>query len=144
MEGVTQGDRLSMFLYAVDTLLLIQSLKGSSSCVQVWYADDASACRSLSDLHQWFKLLSKGPDFGHVVNPAKCCLVVNDSYKSNAELLFSSLGISVVCNHRYLGDFIGEPAGQASFVQDKIHHWIVDVQRLSRIAEKQPHQIPPV
>ena len=64
MEGVTQEDPLSMFLYAVGTLLLIQSLKGSSLCIQVWYADDASACRSLSD-HQWFELLlSKGPDFG--------------------------------------------------------------------------------
>ena len=63
MDGVTQGDPLSMFLYAVGTLPLIQSLKGSSSCVQVWYADDASACGSLSDLHQWFELLlSKGPD----------------------------------------------------------------------------------
>ena len=72
-------------------------------CVQVWYADDASACGSLSDFHQWFELLlSKGPDFGYVVNPAKCCLVIHDSYKSNAEQLFSSLGISVVCNHRYL------------------------------------------
>ena len=139
VEGVTQGDPLSMFLYAVGTLPLIQSLKGSSSCVQVWYADDASACGSLSDLHQWFELLlSKGSDFGYVVNPAKCCLVIHDSYKSNAEQLFSSLGISVVCNHRYLGGFIGELTGQASFVRDKVHRWIADVQCLSKIAEKQP------
>ena len=132
MEGVTQGDPLSMFLYAVGTLPLIQSLKGSSSCVQVWYADDASACGSLFDLHQWFELLlSKGPDFGYVVNPAKCCLVIHDSYKSNAEQLFSSLGVSVVCIHRYLGGFIGELTGQASFVQDKVHCWIADVQCLS-------------
>ena len=139
MEGVTQGDPLSMFLYAVGTLPLIQCLKGSSLCVQVWYADDASACGSLSDLHQWFELLlSKGPDFGYVVNPAKCCLVIHDSYKSNAEQLFSPLGVSVVCNHRYLGGFIGELTGQASFVRDKVHRWIADVQCLSKIAEKQP------
>ena len=50
MEDVTQGDPLSMFLYAVGTLPLIQSLKGVSSCAQIWYADDASACGSLSDL----------------------------------------------------------------------------------------------
>ena len=46
-----------MFLYAVGTLRLIQHLKGHCSCVQIWYADDASACGSLFDLHQWFELL---------------------------------------------------------------------------------------
>ena len=108
-------------------------------CAQVWYADDASVCGSLSDLHQWFELLlSKGLNFGYVVNPAKCCLVVLDSYKCNAEQLFSSLGVSVVCNHRYLGAFIGDTVGQATFVQDKVCHWIADVKRLSKIAKKQP------
>ena len=136
-EGVTQGDPLSMFLYAVGTLPLIQSLKGVGSYVQIWYADDASACGSLSDLRQWFELLSKGPDFGYVVNPAKCCLVVHDSYRCDAEK-FSSLNVSVVCNHRYLGGFIGDITGQAIFVQDKVCHWIADVKCLSKIAEKQP------
>ena len=65
-------------------------------------------------------------------------MVIHDSYKSNAEQLFSSLGISVVCNHHYLGGFIGELTGQASFVRDKVHRWIADVQCLSKIAEKQP------
>jgi len=103
MEGVTQGDPLSMFLYAVGILPLIQSLKGSFLCAQIWYTDDASACGSLSDLHQWFELLlSQGPDFGYFVNLAKCCSAVNDPYKFDAEQLFSSFGISVVCNHHYL------------------------------------------
>ena len=137
MEGVTKEDPLSMFLYAVGTLYMIQSLKGVGSCVQIWYADDASACGPLSDLHQWFDLLlSKGPDFGYIVNPAKCCLVVHDSYRCDAEQLFSSLNVSVVCNHRYLGGFIGDITGQATFVQDKVCHWIADVKCLSKIAEK--------
>ena len=137
MKAVTQGDPLSMFLYAVGTLPLIQSLKGVGSCVQIWYADDASACESLSDLHQWFELLlSKGPDFGYIVNLAKCCLVVHHSHRCDAEQLFSSL--NVVCNHRYLGGFIGDITGQATFVQDKVCHWIADVKCLSKIAEKQP------
>ena len=55
---------------------------------------------SLSDLHQWFQLLPfKGPDFGYVVNPANCCSVVHNSYKFDAEQLFSSLGVCVVFNH---------------------------------------------
>ena len=65
-------------------------------------------------------------------------MVIHDSYKFDAEQLFSPLGVSVVCNHHYLGGFIGELTGQASFVRDKVHRWIADVQCLSKIAEKQP------
>ena len=46
---------------------------------------------------------------------AKCCLVVHDSYKFDAEQLFSSLDVSVVCNNLYLGGFIDETVGQATF-----------------------------
>ena len=103
------------------------------------YADDVSACGSLSDLHKWFELLlSKGPDFAYVVNPAKCCLIAYNSYKCDAEQLFSSLGVTVMCNHRYLGGFIEDTVGQTTFVQDKVCHWIADVKYLSKIAKKQP------
>ena len=107
IEGITQEDPLSMFLYAVSTLPLIQSLKGIGSSVQIWYADNVSACGSLSDLYQWFELLLSESHFSYVVNPANYCLVVHDSYKCDAEELFSSLGVSVVCNHHHLGGFIG-------------------------------------
>ena len=56
----------------------------------------------------------------------------------DTEQLFSSLGIYVVCNHCYLGGFVGEPVGQTTFVQDKVRQWIADVQKLSKIAKKQP------
>ena len=64
-------------------------------------------------------------------------MVVHDSYRCDAEK-FSSLNVSVVCNHRYLGGFIRDITGQAIFVQDKVCHWIADVKCLSKIAEKQP------
>ena len=44
----------------------------------------------------------------------------------------------MVCNHHYLGGFLGEPAGRDAFVQDKVNQWIVNVQSLSKMAEKQP------
>jgi len=65
-------------------------------------------------------------------------LIVHDSYQFDAEQLFSSLGVSVVCNHHYLGGFIGESDGQTAFVQNKVRQWIADVLKLFKIAEKQP------
>jgi hypothetical protein len=37
-EGVVQGDPLSMFIYAVATLPLIDKLSTVQSCIQLWYA----------------------------------------------------------------------------------------------------------
>ena len=54
MEGVTQGDPLSLFLYAIGMLPLICHLKSFCSCTQIWYADDASVYGILHDLFHWF------------------------------------------------------------------------------------------
>ena len=56
-EGVTQGDPLSMYVYAIGTLPLIQILRSPQSLIQLWYADDASAGGLLRDLREWFLLL---------------------------------------------------------------------------------------
>ena len=42
-EGTTQGDPLTMLMYALATIPLIKKLKTNVNDVnQVWYADDAS------------------------------------------------------------------------------------------------------
>ena len=44
MEGVTQGDPLSMIAYGIGVLSLIRDLRRARSCVtQTGYADDAGA-----------------------------------------------------------------------------------------------------
>ena len=53
-EDITQGDPLSMFIYAVATLPLIHSLQDHS---QIWYADDPLVAAALSNLYDWFSLL---------------------------------------------------------------------------------------
>jgi len=104
MEGVTQGSLVYVFVHCWYPPLDLVLERELFVC--------SDPCRSLFDLHQWFELLlSQGPDFGHFVNPAKCCLVVHDSYKFDAEQLFSSLGVFVMCNHCYLGGFVGESVG---------------------------------
>ena len=47
-EGTTQGDPLTMAMYAICTLPLIQRL--NQSVQQVWYADDATAGGELHSL----------------------------------------------------------------------------------------------
>ena len=91
----------------------------------------------LHDIFHWFELLlSCDFDFGYLPNPAKCCVVVDDSVKVEAEQIFAPLGIPVVCNDCYLGGLLGESAGRDAFVQDKMHQWVADVQSLIKMAVK--------
>ena len=92
-EGVTQGDPLSMFMYAVGTLPLIRSLHDPGRWTQLWYADDASAGGTLSELRNWFDLLcSRGPSFGYHPEPTKSFVVVNERWRSEAVTVLAILG----------------------------------------------------
>ena len=120
-EGVTQGDPLSMFMYAIGTLPLIHSLRKPSCWTRVWYADDASAGGCLSDIRDWFSLLcSRGPAYGHFPEPSKSLVVVDEHFRSEAESLFQGLGVRIVSGHRYLGGFIGDLNQKNTFVQMKV------------------------
>ena len=57
-EGTTQGDPLAMPMYALATVPLISELSKFDSVSQTWYADDASACGKLTDVHSWWNSLS--------------------------------------------------------------------------------------
>ena len=92
-EGVTQGDPLSMFMYAIGTLLLIRLLRDPGWWTQLWYADDASAGGTLSELRKWFDLLcSRGPSFGYHPEPTKSFVVINERCRSEAVTIFGILG----------------------------------------------------
>ena len=116
-----------MLLYAVGTLPLIHQLKHPKEWLQMWYADDASACGQLSNLLDWFKLLLYyGPSYGHHPNPSKCCLVVDHKSVSEATALFSHMGIKIVTSHRFLGEgeFIGDSNSAMEFVAEKVQKWV--------------------
>ena len=57
VNEVTQGDPLSMFIYAAATLPLISHIGRPNVGTDIWYADDASACAPLHDLVYWFTTL---------------------------------------------------------------------------------------
>ena len=101
-EGITQGDPLSMFVYAVATLPLIRMLSDTAKWIQMWYADDTSAGGLLSDLYDWFTLLcSCGLAFGYPPQPSKCFVVVAAPFQCQAEDIFGKLGVKVVTGHRF-------------------------------------------
>ena len=121
-EGVTQGDPLSMFMYA-----------------QVWYADGASGCGSPADIRKWFYCLHQsGPDFGYFVNAGKCCLAVDRLFLNEACSHFSDVGIQIVCGQRYLGGFLGDSVSHTNFVEQKVERWVSDVGCLAEISVTQP------
>ena len=71
-EGVTQGDPLSMLMYAVAILPLIQALEDRNRWFQNWYADDSACAAKLQRLREWFdKMLEIGPEFGYYPEPKK-------------------------------------------------------------------------
>ena len=119
-EGVTQGDPLSMFVYAVAILPLIHSLNDRSRWTQMWYADDASAGGLLTDMYDWFSLLcSRGPAFGYTPQPSKCYVVVAAPFQCQAEDIFGKLGVKIVTGHQFLGGYIGDPLMRDDFVHQK-------------------------
>ena len=65
-------------------------------------------------------------------------MVVDSASRSSAEQLFGPLGVKIVCDHRFLGGFLGGSAARSSFVLGKVHQWVLDIKNLSRVAISQP------
>ena len=139
-ESVTQGDPLSMMLYAVAVLPLIRSLKAPVNRIQNWYADDSSCVVDFPSLKAWFdELLCKGPNYGYHPEPSKTVLIVGPSDVQEASALFGDLGIRVVSGGRFLRGYIGESGFlTADFVSEKVRLWSRCVQHLSDVAISQP------
>ena len=113
-----------MFVYALATIPLMEAVGHPTDGVDVWYADDALVCASLSDLQNWFdSLLHIGPDYGYHPEPTKCVVVVNDSYLPLARDNFDRYGVCVSTSHRLLGGFIGDTDGVASLLTQCVVDW---------------------
>jgi hypothetical protein len=137
-EGTTQGDPLSMPLYALAITPLIRRLQGEAK--QIWYADDAQATGSLHDLRRWWdKLVSLGPKFGYFANPSKTILVVKPEKLSQANEIFAGTGISFAEGARDLGAAIGTTKFIEKYLAEKVSTWCKQMELLSTIAEASPH-----
>ena len=127
-----------MFMYAVGTLPLIRSLHNPGHWTQLWYADDASAGRTLLDLHDLFSLLHlRRPGFDYYPEPIKSFIVVNERWRHEANAVFGDLGIQVATGHRFLGSFIGSHREREEYVMSKVCRWVGHINVLAEVASTQ-------
>ena len=139
-EGTTQGDSLTMDMYAIETLSLITQLH--SIVQKCWYADDsAGGGGDILSLKQWWDLLQAlGPHYGYFLNGAKSYLIVKEGAEGIAREVFSGSDIHITTEgHHYLGGVIGTEDFEQYCLQQKIQERILDIQKLSTIAESQLH-----
>ena len=102
------GNPLSIFLYGIGILPLIQKLEEKQiDSIQPWFADDAAA------LGEWFclillyeDLLLYRPDFRYFLNLAKYMVVIHPSHEVAANNFFNTqrrMGLEICTGTRYLG-----------------------------------------
>ena len=140
-EGTTQGDPLTMPMYALATISLISRVGESLSIVQVWYADDASAAGDLVSIRSWWdNVVTHGPAFGYYANGSKTWLVTKESHLDKAREIFLDTQVRITSKGRPL---LGAPLGLREFIDhfisEKISQWGEDLSLLAEIAKSQPH-----
>ena len=83
-DGVTQGDPLLMYIYALALLPLVRKLEDFTTGPQLWYADDLSKASNLQDIQKWLDKVCKiGPGFGYFPEPEKCILITKNTNTPN-------------------------------------------------------------
>ena len=139
-EGTTQGDPLAMAMYAISTTPLIHRLM-TEDTKQAWFADDASAAGDLHALRRWWDhLIRIGPEYGYYPNATKTWLIVKEESYVQAQAVFRGSGVSITKEgKRHLGAAIGNDAFKEEYVREKVATWVEELERLTRIAESQPH-----
>ena len=136
---MTQGDPISMFMYAIGTLPLIQHLKNTDKWCQVWYADDSSVSGKLPLLWECLKMLmERGTDFGYFPEPSISCLNVNELNVDMANQLFGETGLKIVTSGRFLVGVVRNKGGREAFVKRKVEDWRMSMQQLKSAATTQP------
>ena len=121
-KGTTQGDPMTMPIYALATIPLIRELSSRTGSKEVWYTDDSAALGKISSIRQWWDTLTTcGPSFGYFPNSMKIWLIVKESFLPVAKALFSETNINITMEgHPYLGAPLGSQQYIEGFVQSRV------------------------
>ena len=140
-EGTTQGDPLAMPWYAVNTRILIDSLRITIPEVkQAWLADDSAGGGSIRGLHKWFlQLTAEGHKYGYFVNGSKSWLIVKNAEKmKEAKETFGNTVKITQEGKRHLGAVIGSKEYKDVYCQEMVDNWTDELEKLTDIAKSQP------
>ena len=139
-EGMTQGDPLSMALYAISLQPLITHLHLVSSTKQCWFADDASGAGSTMQLKTWWDTLAEiGPDYGYYPKDEKCWLIVKPEKEEIAKETFKGTAINITTQgQKHLGAVVGSRSYLTEYVDEKVEGWIKEVTKLAEFTTTQP------
>ena len=154
-EGTTQGCPLSMAMYALSAVPLINKCQSVLStddlprAMQVWYADDAAAGGDLKPLRKfWDILVQHGPAYGYFPKPSKTFLVVKTECRAAATEEFEGTGVQITedgddlahkAGQHHLGAAVGSPEFVAAYLDENVATWVEQVTHLADIATTQPH-----
>ena len=141
--GVTQGCPIAMLAYGLGLLPLIRDLKHQyTSLFHSWYADDGAAAGRLQVLAQFYKDAERlGRHYGYYLNPDKCIIITTQENLATAHRIFRKYRFNpdnIVTGKRYLGGYLGDPAGKEQYLKDKINQWVLSLSRLSAACHQCP------
>ena len=145
-EDITQGDPVSMAIYGIGVIPLINMLidivvTSTESQVSVLaYADDFSAAGKLDDLRKWWDTLTIiRPKFGYYPEPTKTWLVIKPYASQQTNEIFFRTKIKITSKgHRYLGGTVGTEEFKDIYMEKKVLEWTNQLEVLSKIAAVEP------
>ena len=130
-----------MPIYALAMVPLIRELSTFAKTRQVWYADVSVAAGKISDIQQWWDILtSRNPSFGYFASAKKTWLLVKESSLSMGRDLFNATEVNVTTEGRpYLSAPLGTLQYSEGFVEAKVDTWRTVILSLTETASSQPH-----
>ena len=124
--GTTQGDPLAMLWYALNPSIMLQNLRDHCPLVkQVWLADDSAGRRSIVQLYNWYRQLTKeGQKFGYLVNGTKSWLIVKSrELTEEAKRVFGEDVNITTEGQRHLGAVITLQEYKDQYCEEKVRAW---------------------
>ena len=124
------------------TFLLLLLKSQVPEIQQVWLADDASGAGKLAQLRVWWdNIIQEGAKFGYSVNQSKSWLILkNPDTEIAAQSIFKGTPIQITtAGERHLGAALKSQDFKKKYISEKVSKWIEGIEKLSEIAESQPH-----